>query len=315
MYCDIIQIEREIMRKILIAIISIILIIFIFFKDDDYKINDIKIAGSSTVYPITLEAEYKYMENNPDIRINVESNGTGGGLDLFVKSQISIADASRAIKEEEIKKAQENGVEYYELMLGSDGITVIVNPENYWIDDITLEDLNKIFAADEQVELWSDINPDFPEEEIHLYGPTSASGTYDFFCETVVQTDPCGLTNNMNATENDNEIVSNIQKDKYGIGFLGYAYYQENSNVVKSLSVDGVSVNEKTIKSGEYEISRPLYIYVNKEDMENNEDLNDFVNYYVDNSQEFTSLAGYVPLSDDELKIEQEKLKAEGSNE
>ncbi len=273
--------------------------------------DEIKIAGSSTVFPVTLEAQKGFLEEEPNARIKVEENGTGGGFELFTKGETSINDASREIKDEEIKQAEDNSIEYTEYLLGTDGITVIINKENDWASSMTKEELKMIFESDSKVTKWSDVNESWPNEEIKLYGPTSASGTYDFFCEEIVQEEGeenCSLNSNMSGTENDNEVVTNISSDKNGIGFLGYAYYENNKTKIQEVEVEGVKPNPENIKSGDYILSRPLFIYVNNKMYDENETLNKFVNYYINNAQKLVEDSGYVALTDEELKEQQAKL-------
>ncbi len=293
--------------KKLLSLIFIMTLLFTGCTVD--KTQDIQISGSSTVYPITLEAQSKFLDEvNPNARITVESSGTGGGLELFTQGEVQIANASRAIKEEEKEVAKENNIDYTEYQIGVDGITVIINPENDWAKNMTSEELKKAFEMGSDVNTWSDINPDYPDEPIRFYGPTSASGTYDFFVEEIIGDDEGALRDDMNATENDNEIITNIQKDKYGIGFLGYSFYSANKDTVQEVSIDGVDPAPESIKNGEYILSRPLFIYVNNKDMKENKILNDFVTYYIENCQYFVELSGYIPLTDVEQAALEEKL-------
>ncbi len=269
--------------------------------------NAISIAGSSTVYPITLEAQEAFKDEDPNALISVESTGTGGGFELFTKGETQINNASRAIKDEEIQAAKDNSINYEEFMIGTDGITVIINNNNDFATDLSKEDLRKAFESGSDVKMWSDINPDYPSEVISFYGPTSASGTYDFFVEEILEDEEGALRSDMNGTENDNEIVSNIEKDEYGIGFLGYSYYANNKDNIQEVAIDGIAPEYENIKSGEYILSRPLFIYVNTDSMEKNETLRKFVSFYIENSQEFVEKAGYVALTDDEqTKLEQQ---------
>ncbi len=270
--------------------------------------NTISIAGSSTVYPITLEAQDAFKEEDPNALISVESTGTGGGFELFTKGETQINNASRAIKDEEIQAAKDNEINYEEFMIGTDGITVIINNNNDFATELSKEDLRKAFESGSEVETWSDINPDYPDEEISFYGPTSASGTYDFFVEEILEDEDGALRSDMNGTENDNEIVSNIEKDEYGIGFLGYSYYANNKDNIQEVAIDGIAPEYENIKSGEYILSRPLFIYVNTDAMEENETLKNFVNYYIENSQNFVEKAGYVALTDEEQTKLEEQL-------
>lgn len=273
--------------------------------------GEINIAGSSTVYPIASEVSYQYTELNPDVTINLQSTGTGGGFELFDNGEIDINNASRAINDDEKQIASDNGIDYTELYLGIDGITVIVNPENDWITDATVEELKMIFDADYMVTNWSDINPSWPDEKINLYGPTSASGTYDFFCEEIVQEegeDHCSIRSDMSGTENDNEVVTNVANDVNSIGFLGYAYYTQNIDSVNAVAVNGVLPTVDTIRSGDYYLSRPLYIYVNNNKMSENPALADFIHFYMQDIASAVEVSGYVALTQEEYDIERAKI-------
>lgn len=298
------------MKKLLASLFLITIILTACSGEEENK-DVINIAGSSTVYPITSEAIYQYELVNDHIPVNLESTGTGGGFELFTKGETDINNASRPIKEEEINDAKENGISYTELLLGTDGISVIVNPENDWIDDITVEELKMIFENDSTVQTWSDVREEWPDEKINLFGPTSASGTYDFFCEEVVEEegdDGCAIRGDMNGTENDNEVISNVSNDEYGIGFLGYAFYQENKDAVKALAINGTLPEPHSIKNGDYYLSRPLYIYVNNNNMKSSENLNKFVTFYMDGIADYVEVAGYVPLDENQYEEQRAKL-------
>lgn len=265
--------------------------------------NLIIVSGSSTVYPITLEAQAKYIDKvDNELYMSVEANGTGAGFDLFSNNKTQINNASRKINKDEIKIAKRNNIKYDEYNIGTDGITVITNKENDWIHNIKSEDLKKAFKLGSNFEKWSDIDPKYPEQKINFYGPTSASGTYDFFVEAIIEDENSSLRDDINATENDNEVVSNVEKDKYGIGFLGYSYYESNKDKVSKISINNVAPNINTIKERKYILSRPLYIYVNNQSMKDNKDLEAFISYYIENSQIFVKLSGYIPLNDEEQK-------------
>lgn len=272
--------------------------------------QSISVEGSSTVYPITLEAIHDYDKEYPNshARIDVASTGTGGGFKLFVKGETEVNDASRAITSDEKKEAKKNNIDYTELQVGIDGITVIINDQNTWAQKLTSEDLKKIFEDDSKISTWSDLDSSFPDKKINLYGPTSASGTYDFFAETILSDENASIRGDMNATENDNEVISNVENDKYGIGFLGYGYYSENKDRVQAVNIDGVSPNSFDIKSGDYVLSRPLYIYVNNQALRDDKSLQEFITYYIDNSQKFATSAGYVGITDKQVKEDQKKV-------
>lgn len=300
-------------RKILMSALMIILSFFLLTQcvmGSGQTREKIKIEGSSTVFPITSFVVDDFSGMHKGVNITISENGTGGGFKSFTKGNTDINNASRKIKDKEKKEAVENDVSYTELKVAVDGITVVVNPQNSWIKDLTTEQLVKIFSEANYVKTWSEIDPSYPNTKINLYGPTDASGTYDFFGEKIFHEEGIPLNPTMVGTENDNEIVSNVSKDKNAIGFLGYAFYEANRSKIKGVSVDGVTPTSETIMSREYLISRDLYIYVNNEKVKNNQTLNDFVRFYVENPDTYVKKAGYISLSEQEKADEIEKYES-----
>jgi len=197
--------------------------------------GEVNIDGSSTVYPIS-QAVAEEFSAGKDVRVPVGVSGTGGGMKKFQAGEIDICDASRGIKDSEVEACKENGIEFIELKVGVDGLTVVVNPENDWCDGLTVAELKKIWEPESSIKKWSDINPDFPNEEIVLYGPDTDSGTFEYFTEEV-----CGekghIRSDYQQSVDDNFLVTGVSGDKYALGYFGYAYYVENQDKLKALGV------------------------------------------------------------------------------
>lgn len=257
--------------------------------------GDVRVDGSSTVYPITEAIAEEFQKKNPNVRVTVGISGTGGGFKKFVIGETDINDASRPIKEEEKKKCEKNGIEYLELKVGFDGITVVVNPENDWCKDLTVEELKKIWEPGSKVKKWRDIRAEWPDEEIVLFGPDTDSGTFDYFTEVIVGEEGKSRSD-YTASADDNVLVEGVAGEKYALGYFGFAYYEENQNKLKALKVNGVFPTFESIKSGKYApLSRPLYIYVNKKSLERPE-VFAFVKFYLENAANLIPDVGYVAL-------------------
>jgi len=262
--------------------------------------GSIKIAGSSTVYPISVAIAEDFNRMYPNVEIPVQSTGTGGGFkNFFIPGKTDINDASRGIKDSEIESARKNGIEPIEFQVAIDGITIVVNPEADWVDDITVEQLAQIWRPDDPAMKWSDVDPSWPDEEIELYGPTAASGTFDYFTDEVVGEE--GLSrSDYQGTEQDNTIVQAISGSRYALGYFGMAYYLENKDKVKALKVNGVMPSIETAKSGEYTpLARPLYIYVSSASLARPE-VAAYVQYYLEQiDTDLIKEIGYVPMTRD----------------
>lgn len=183
--------------------------------------GDIRIDGSSTVYPITEAVAEEFRVEQPDVNVTIGVSGTGGGFKKFGRNETQISNASRPIKESEIKICEENNIHYLELMVAYDGLAVIINPANDWVDHFTVEELKKIWepAAQGVVMKWNQIRPEWPDQEIHLFGPGVASGTFDYFTEAIVG-ESGSSRGDFTASEDDNVLVQGVAGDKYGLGFL-----------------------------------------------------------------------------------------------
>ncbi|WDU83220.1 PstS family phosphate ABC transporter substrate-binding protein [Caloramator sp. Dgby_cultured_2] len=268
----------------------------------------IKIDGSSTVYPITQAVAEEFNKENPDVNITVGISGTGGGFKKFVVGEIDINDASRKVKSEEVEKAKANGIDMMELEVAYDGIAIVVNKDNNWVDDITTEELKKIWDKDSKVVYWSDVRPDWPKEKIKLYGPGTDSGTFDYFTAEI-NGEEKRIRTDYTASEDDNVLVQGVAGDKYAMGFFGHSYYEENKDNLKALKVNGVEPTTENIRNGSYKpLSRPLFIYVNTKSLERPE-LKAFVKFYLENAKDLVEQVGYVPLEDAKYQEQLNKIK------
>jgi len=275
--------------------------------------NGISIDGSSTVFPITEGIAEMYRESGSDARVTVGVSGTGGGFKKFSRGETDISDASRPIKEKEATACQENNITYTELSVAYDGLAVIANPENDWLTSITVEELKKIWepGAQDKIMKWNQIRAEWPDKEIHLFGPGTASGTYDYFTEAIVG-ESGSSRGDFTASEDDNVLVQGISTDKYGLGFFGLAYYESNKDKLKLVSVDGgsgpVNPSLETVMDGTYApLSRPLFIYVNSTAAAKKHVV-DFVQYYLENAGAAATKVGYIPLRDEEYANEKAKF-------
>tara|TARA_Y100001970_G_scaffold291239_1_gene427646 strand:+ start:527 stop:1507 length:981 start_codon:yes stop_codon:yes gene_type:complete len=263
--------------------------------------GSVMVDGSSTVFPITEAVAEEFGKVHPRVRVTVGVSGTGGGFKKFSKGETDINDASRPIKPQEITRSSENKVEFIELPVAFDGLSVVVSRENNWVDYLTTEELHIIWKPESNVELWSDIRSNWPDLPIKLYGPGTDSGTFDYFTEAINgKSQVC--RSDFSKSEDDNVLVQGIAGDKNSLGFFGFAYYKENKDKLKIVPIDDgsgpVIPTEATINNGTYQpLSRPIFIYVNPLSAERS-DVNAFVVYYLQEAKALVSEVGYVPLPD-----------------
>ncbi len=292
------------------GLLLVILSIFFILSCDMSNRADIVIDGSSTVSPITNAVVEEFALENKGIDIAVGVSGTGGGFKKFVTGELDIANASRPIKKEEAEKAKKAGVEYMELQIATDGLTVVVNSQNNWISDVNEGELKKLWQEGSDIKKWSDMNPSWPDVQIKLYGPDQDSGTYDYFLEEIVG-HKGRLRADYSPASDDNQLVQGIEGDKGAIGYFGYAYYLAQKEKLKALNINGVAPTEENIRSGKYiPLSRPLYIYVNKQSIKDKPLVKKFLLFYLKNAGQLVREEGYVPLSDySEQEREIERIK------
>lgn len=272
----------------------------------------IAIDGSSTVFPITEAVAEEFNGINPEVKVPIGVSGTGGGFKKFVAGETDISNASRPIKDEEAKAAADAGIEYIEMTIAYDGLSVLVNPENTWVENLTVEELKMIWAPDSTVKTWSDIRSEWPNEEIKFYAPGTDSGTFDYFTEEI-NGESGAIRADFTASEDDNVLVQGIAGDKNAIGFFGFAYYEENKDKLKLVSIDNgngpVAPNFDSIQDGSYApLSRPIFIYINKAALERPEVV-EFVTFYNTIAEEIIPEVGYVALPSAEYQANLELLK------
>lgn len=284
-------------------------------NNTDYLQGEVKADGSSTVYPITEAVAEEFRIDQPDVKVTVGVSGTGGGFNKFSRGDIDINNASRPIKEQEAAECKKNNIGFVELKVAFDGLVVVVNQENDWVNEISVDDLKKIWepAAQEKITRWNQINPAWPDEEFHLYGPGVASGTYDYFTEAIVGKSGASR-GDYTASEDDNVLVQGISGDKNALGFFGLAYYEENKDKLKLIGVrneGGVVIpSVETIKNGTYSpLSRPVFIYVSDVAAERPE-VRAFVEFYLENASVLVPDVGYIPLTDQEYQEQSAKFEA-----
>ncbi len=258
--------------------------------------GEIVVDGSSTVAPITQAVAEEFAKENTEVNVSVGISGTGGGFKKFVKGEIDISDASRQIKPEEAEEAKKNGIEYFELKIGLDGLTVVTNKDNTWAKDMSVEDLKKIWSDGSTIKTWKDVNPTWPAEPIKLYGPDQDSGTYDYFIEEVIGKEG-KIRKDYSPSSDDNQLVQGVEGDKGSLGFFGYAYYLEQKDKMNALAINGVVPSDETVKQGTYKpLSRPLYIYINKKAFSEKPQVKAFVQFYIKNASELVKSVGYISL-------------------
>lgn len=265
----------------------------------------ITIDGSSTVFPIS-EAMAEEFHKSSKVRVTVANSGTGGGFKKLCAKEIAIAGASRPIKPSEVEACKASGVEYLELPVAYDGIAIVVNPANTWVDKLTVAELKKIWApeAKDTVKTWADVRKGWPKQEIRLFGAGVDSGTYDYFTKAIVGEEHKSR-GDYTSSEDDNTLVQGVSTDKAALGFFGFAYYAENKDKLKLVPVDdgiaengdgAIAASIESIEKGTYQpLSRPIFVYVSKADA-GRQEIKDFVHYYLGAGTKLVSEVGYVAL-------------------
>lgn len=255
----------------------------------------ISMDGSSTVGPVSEAMAEAFTAGNPEVQMDVAVSGTGGGFKKFAAGEIDIAGASRPIEDKEIAACKEKGVEFVEIPIAFDGLSVVVNPQNDWVEDITVAELKKIWEPNSAVKTWKDVNPAWPAEPIKLYGPGTDSGTFDYFTKAINGKEKESRSD-YQASEDDNTLVTGVSGDKGGLGYFGYAYYDQNKDKLKVLKVAGVAPSPETIGDGTYTpLSRPLFWYVNTKSLDRPE-VQAFLKFALGAGSKNVSEAGYIEL-------------------
>jgi phosphate transport system substrate-binding protein len=279
----------------------------------------VKIDGSSTVFPITegVAEDFQKAKKNA-VKVTVGISGTGGGFKKFTRGEIDIADASRPILAEEMEAARQNGVEYIELPIAFDALTVVVNPQNDWVTSMTVDELKKIWEpeAQEKITRWNQVRPEWPNEKIALFGAGSDSGTFDYFTEAIVGKAKASR-GDYTASEDDNVLVQGVEGNKYALGYIPYAYFAPHSSRMKAVAIawnknktpEAVMPSPENVLAGTYNpLSRPLFIYASLRALDKPE-VKEFVEFYLKNVGALAREVKYLPLTDAAYAAATERLQ------
>ncbi|HYW58841.1 MAG TPA: PstS family phosphate ABC transporter substrate-binding protein [Polaromonas sp.] len=263
----------------------------------------VKIDGSSTVYPVTEAVAEEFQKANKGLKVTVGVSGTGGGFKKFCRGETDISNASRPITASEMADCKKTGVEYFELPVAFDALTVVINPKNTWLKQATVAELKKMWepAAQGKVMRWNQINPTWPDQPMKLFGAGSDSGTFDYFTEAIVGKSKSSR-GDFTASEDDNVLVQGVAGDVNALGYFGFAYYAENTSKLKALPIvekDGkpaVSPSAETVIAGTYQpLARPIFIYINAKSLAKPE-VKKFVDFYMTQGAKMAKEVKYVPL-------------------
>ncbi|MFO0832114.1 MAG: PstS family phosphate ABC transporter substrate-binding protein [Phycisphaerales bacterium] len=274
----------------------------------------VKCDGSSTVFPIAEAVAEEFQNANKNIQVTVGMSGTGGGFKKFVRGETDISNASRPIQAKEMEEAAKNGIEYIELPIAFDALTVVVNKDNTFLKELTIADLKKMWEPEAQgkVMRWNQVRPEWPDQALNLFGAGSDSGTFEYFTEAA-----CGKSKasrgDYTASEDDNTLVTGVSRDKHALGYFGYAYFAANQDKLRAVPVvnkagKAVAPGESAVKDGTYNpLSRPLFIYVNKKSLDKPE-VRKFAEFFITKGAEMAAEVKYVPLPADAYTKDRERL-------
>jgi phosphate transport system substrate-binding protein len=273
----------------------------------------IQADGSSTVGPFTSAAAERFQQQHSGVQVTVGVSGTGGGFERFCRGETDISNASRPIKDEEAALCEEAGIEFLELQVVNDALTVVVNPENDWASCLTTEQLATIWGPGSEVRNWNEVDRSFPEEELSLFGPGTDSGTFDYFTDEINGEEGASRSD-YSASEDDNVIVTGVSGERGGLGYFGFSYYEENQDTLEAVAIDGgegcVEPSVENAQNGTYvPLSRPLFVYVKEEALARTE-VEAFVRFALDNAQELAEAARYVPMTDAQVARARADLEA-----
>ena len=260
--------------------------------------------GSSTVAPLVTLAAERFRKQEPGLKITVGVSGTGGGFERFCAGETDLSDASRAIEDEEKAACAKKRIQIRELQVANDGLTVVVNPDNDWVDCLTVDQLKKIWEPGSKVKSWKDVDDSFPDEKLHLFGPGTDSGTFDYFTDVIVGEEGASRSD-YSATEDDNVIVNGVSGSEGGLGYLGLSYVEQNEGKLKAVPIDGgdgcVAPSVETVQDGTYKpLSRPLFVYVGAETLEERLEVTEFLTFLLENQRSLARAALFVPMTDEQ---------------
>ena len=279
--------------------------------------GSVRVDGSSTVYPLTALAAEDFMAANPGVQVTVGSSGTGGGFEKFCRGETDANDASRAIKDEEAANCAAAGIDFAQLQVAVDALTVVVNKENTWATCLTVEELNKIWAPDSTIANWNEVRADFPDVPLELFGAGTDSGTFDYFTDAINGEEGASRTD-YTPTEDDNITVQGVSGSQGGLGYFGFTYFEENTDKLTAVEIDSgagcVAPSVENAQNGTYTpLSRPLFVYVSKQALAQPQ-VKAFFDYYVANDTTIAADALFIPLNDEQkAKLESDYAAISGS--
>ncbi|MED0905404.1 phosphate ABC transporter substrate-binding protein [Bacillus cereus] len=259
------------------------------------EMGEVRVDGSSTVFPIIEAVAEEYTKAHPNVKISISISGTGGGFTRFSKGEVDINNASRVMKRVEENAMKKNSIQFTPFEVAYDGLTIVVNRQNTWVNNITIDELRLLWGEDGSSKRWSQIHSSWPREQIKFYAPGVDSGTYDYFQNVVLQNSR--LVKTVSLSEDDQVIMQGVMNDKNAIAFVGYAYYMANRDKVKAIKVNGVFPTKETIQSGAYKpLARPLFTYVNDASIRNKMNVANYVEFMIKHVGNLAEEVGYVKL-------------------
>ncbi len=282
-------------------------------SDDQQSGGTVHIDGSSTVFPIMEAISEEFAAVSPEVKAPIGVSGSGGGFEKFTLGETDISNASRPIKDEEIQKAEENGIDFTEFELAYDGLSVVIHKDNDFIDKLTVDELKNIWVESDDVKTWADIRDGWPAEPMEFYSPGTDSGTYDYFNEVILEDEQ--MRKSATLSEDDNVLVQGVAGSQFAIGYFGYSYYAENADKLKVVPIvnesgEAITPDLDTIQSGDYNpLSRPLFIYVSNESIKENDDVYEYVKFALESVGDLSEEVGFVGLPSDNYTEALKKLE------
>jgi phosphate transport system substrate-binding protein len=282
------------------------------FAEEDLS-GTVRADGSSTVGPYVTYAAEQFQKQEPGVRVTVGVSGTGGGFERFCRGETDVSNASRPIKDEEIELCEKEGIDYTELQIANDGLSVVVNPKNDWADCLSGDQLKKIWQPGSKVDNWKEVDASFPDVKLTLYGAGTDSGTFDYFTDAINGEEGASRSD-YTATEDDNVTVTGVAGERGALGYFGLSYFESNRGKLKGVKIDGgggcVEPTSKTVQDGTYKpLSRPLFVYAKSSALERLE-VDAFLQFMLDNQERIARAALFVPLTDDQLAKSRTQLEA-----
>jgi len=280
------------------------------------KAQVIQLDGSSTVFPITEAVAEEFQKaSKGKVKVTVGIAGTGGGFKKFCRAETDVSNASRPILKSEIEDCKKSGVQFIELPVAFDALTVIVNPKNDWVKSLTIADLKKMWepSAQGKITTWNQIRPEWPNNPLKLFGPGADSGTFDYFTEAIVGKAKSSR-GDFTASEDDNVLVQGVANDRNALGYFGFAYYIENQKKLKAVPIVGakgaVGPSPKTVEDGTYHpLSRPIFIYISKKSLDSKPEVKEFVDFYLKNAPQLVKQVKYIALPQSAYTVGAEHVK------